>query len=291
MICVQVTLPFADPILEDRIEGALWEANVTSFERQDGETWSETVEDPRPLPPGAVRWRMFSPNDRTVQEAEAALRASLSQYEGLQWESWEITDLSFLTAWKEFFKPTQVSPRVMVNPPWEVPAQFSGVRVEIDPGMAFGTGTHETTRLCIRAIDRHVQQGDRVLDVGAGSGILAIAAAKLGGSYALAIDNDPVAVDVAREMIALNAATNVESFETPVEDVVGHWDMVLANILPHVLIEMKDALLAHTGRVLIMSGILNTESPKVEAAFADSGLKGPEYERMNEWCSMTYVRS
>lgn len=299
LVCVQVTLSAAsladDPVLEELFEDALWQTSPAGVERQDDETWSELVEDPSPRAAGDVRWRLYFDGESVApDDARDAAAAAIGELPGTL-EVWRIDDLSFLERWREHFKPAQVSDRIMVHPPWEVPSVGDDVvLVCIDPGMAFGTGTHETTRLCLRALDVALDAGARsVLDVGTGSAILAIAAAKLGAGPIVAIDNDTVAVAVARENIEHNGLDGaIEASATPLADLDGTWDLVLANILPHVLVALRDDLLARVapgGRV-VLSGIIERELQGVADAFADPAFDEVEREVMGEWCSLTLAR-
>lgn len=296
LLCVEITLDPADEPFAEAIEGALWELDIAGLERQDDETWSDLVEDPRPRRGGSIRWRVHLDTASDESEAVAAFEAALPQDPRLAVDAWRMTDLSFLTSWKAFFKPTLVSPRILIHPPWEVPSVEPGVvRVQIDPGMAFGTGTHETTRLCLVAIDQLVVPGQSVLDVGTGSGILAIAALLLGASDARGTDNDPIAVRVARENAAINGVA--ERFLVDVADLdhlTGTWPLVLANILPHILLEMAPQLAARTavGGHLVLSGILSRERERVRDGFDPLFPEASVLEEeQGDWCSITYCRA
>ncbi len=183
-------------------------------------------------------------------------------------------------AWKKYFHVTRITPRIVVVPSWETYTAAPGdVVIDLDPGMAFGTGTHATTRLVLGELDRLAAEGltpDRVLDVGAGSGILAIAAVKLWpGATALAIDNDPIAVAATAENAAHNRVTaQIASEGTPVEDVAGTWPLVLANIQAHVLRALADAIVARLAPegTLVLSGLLTPQAPAVADEYVARGL-------------------
>jgi ribosomal protein L11 methyltransferase len=181
------------------------------------------------------------------------------------------------SAWKKFFKPLRVGNRLVIKPSWEpFEARPDDIIIEIDPGMAFGTGLHASTRLCLRLLEQHIRPGDTVLDVGVGSGILSIAAARLGAAYVQGVDVDPDAVDIARENIRLNAQTfgPQESFADRVEVLVGSidtlsmmekFDCIVMNIRPNIilpLIPYAEAVL-QTGGALIISGILEEEGAEL----------------------------
>lgn len=292
LIGVELTLAQANPELEEVVEMFLWELGLGGFERWDDETWTELVEEPRPRPKGCVRWRFFFDGEVGQDGAREAVAEAVASVDGLEVFTWHQTDMSFLWGWKEFFKPAQVSPRITVHPPWDVPTSQTGVLIEIDPGMAFGTGTHETTRLCLRAIDEAMNGVERVLDVGTGSGILAIAAARLGAKEVLGTDNDPIAVDIANENFERNGVDSVCRATTDDLDRVGsRWHMVVANILPHTLSELHDGLIAAVGPrgKLVLSGILNRERDGVLERFSDFA-PDPIVTSDGEWCAITYTR-
>ena len=194
--------------------------------------------------------------------------------------------------WREFFRPTRVGARFVIRPPWEEAETEPGDHViTIDPGLAFGTGTHETTRLVIAEIERLADAGAAtrtVLDVGCGSGILSIAAGLLGAERLVAIDIDPIAARVAVENGIVNGAT-IEASTTPVQAVEGTFDLVLANIRSPILIPMAAALLERTGQHLVLSGLLLEERVEVREAF------DPRFEFVHEstegqWLALTYRR-
>lgn len=226
--------------------------------------------------------------DRTAVEARARAMADLAgsldgrvhaaTVEAVAPEDWT-------EAWKRYFHTTRVSDRIVVRPSWEpFDAAPDDIVVDIDPGMSFGTGLHPTTRACLRFLDK-LAAGDagfgarRLVDLGCGSGILAIAAAKLGSREVVALDNDPQAVRVARENLALNAipATTVR---TDVGDVLQGplpaGDLVVANILASVLVEASARIAAAVRQgpdsALVLSGILDSQFEDVRAAFGAQGF-------------------
>ena len=178
-------------------------------------------------------------------------------------------------AWKKYFHVTRIGRRTVIVPSWERHDAAPGeIVVELDPGMAFGTGTHASTRLVLEELERLADAGaapDRILDVGAGSGILAIAAAKTWpAARVVAVDNDPIAVRTCAENCAANGVgERVESAPTPVEDVPGTFPLVLANIQAHVLRALKAGLVARCapGGTLILSGLLTPQAEPVAAEF------------------------
>jgi ribosomal protein L11 methyltransferase len=190
--------------------------------------------------------------------------------------------------WKEGFRPLHVTERFVVRPPWESYVAAQGEQViEIDPGMAFGTGSHETTTLCVKALEEAVKEGDRLIDVGAGSGILSIVAILLGASGATAVEIDPDAVRAAAENFARNHVTErIELHAGDIRDYEGAaFDLVVANltsglicaILPHLA-----RLLKRDGR-LILSGLLAEEADKMTAAIEAGGFRLRHREVKGEW--------
>jgi len=162
------------------------------------------------------------------------------------------------------------------------------VVIEIDPGMAFGTGLHATTRLCLRALETHLPEGADVADVGTGSGILAIGAALLGARRVQALDLDPVAVAVARANVAMNSVGDVVDVREADEPPAGPFDLVVANILPDVLLAMSEPLLTslRPGGVLVLSGIVESRLEDVRSGFVAQGLTVLECPVDGEWCAV-----
>ena len=201
------------------------------------------------------------------------------------------------TSWKVHFKPLRVGARLLIVPTWEDAASLPGDLVlRIDPGMAFGTGGHETTRLCLELLEKimdAVCQGGApsLLDLGTGSGILAMAASKLGAGRILALDIDPEAVVVARENLTLNELTEkVECGTVPLESLDEGFDIILANILAEELVRLAPDLAArlNPGGSLILSGILAEKEELVRRGFADQSLLYGETNKAGEWVAMLY---
>jgi ribosomal protein L11 methyltransferase len=179
-----------------------------------------------------------------------------------------VADQDWVRLTQAQFQPVQVSPRMWVVPSWHIAPDPAAVNLLLDPGLAFGTGTHPTTRLCLQWLDAHLRGAEDVLDYGCGSGILAIAALKLGAGRACGVDIDPNAVEVSRENAARNGV--VAEFFTPGNEPSRRFDIVLANILSSPLKVLAPALAAATragGRV-VLSGILGEQRDDVSAAYA-----------------------
>ncbi len=213
-------------------------------------------------------------------------------------------DKDWMNNWKEYFKPFTVDD-ILIKPTWEeVPEEHADkLMIEIDPGTAFGTGTHETTQLCIRQIRKWLKAGDTVLDVGTGSGILAIAALKLGAGYAFGTDLDENAVTAAEENAEVNGITadqfrviagNIIDDETvQAEAGIEQYEVAVANILAPVIIMLQGQIAKHIkhGGVFITSGIINTWEDRVKEAFAENDeFEVIETTYQGEWVSVTARR-
>lgn len=206
-------------------------------------------------------------------------------------ETGGIDDENWAEFWKKDYKPFRLGKHMVVKPGWEeYKAQEGDVVLEIDPGMAFGTGTHETTALCVELIEEYMQPGASVIDIGTGSGILAIAAIECGASEALATDIDPLAVKVAAENVQRNGcAGKVEVRQGDLLEVVDRKaDIVVANIIADVICSL--AAPAKTcvkdGGLFICSGIAYEREEKVLAALREAGYDQPDIRRKGEWVAM-----
>jgi ribosomal protein L11 methyltransferase len=201
------------------------------------------------------------------------------------------------TSWKENFKPLRVGRRLLIVPSWEnVAPDPDDVVLRLDPGMAFGTGGHETTRLCLELLENimdamPIMHSPSVLDVGTGSGILAMAAVQLGAQRVCAVDIDPQAIDVAQENLALNGLQDqVECSTTPLESLQGCFDVILANILAEELVRLAPLLVERLaeGGSLVLSGILADKEGLVRSGFASRSLEYCETLHQGEWVAIHY---
>ena len=187
----------------------------------------------------------------------------------------KVQEDDWLNNWRKFFQPMPVGERLLINPSWFTDTDPEGrVVLNIDPGLAFGTGKHETTRLCMEALERHVKGGEKVLDVGCGSGILGIAAVLLGAEHADGVDIDTTAVRTANENAAVNGVEDRFSAVAGdlVEKVQGKYEIIVANIVADAIIALsasvKDFMTPDS--VYIVSGIIDTRADDVKAAVEDS---------------------
>ena len=201
-----------------------------------------------------------------------------------------VHDDGWATAWKQFFKPVRIG-RIVVKPSWEEYAAIPGdVIIDLDPGMAFGTGYHPTTQMCLAILQDRIQGGETVLDVGTGSGILAIAAIKLGAARAVGIDVDSVAVEVAIENVKrerLEDRVEIVRADSPAA-FEGEADVVVANIIARTIIEMAVDLRdkVKRGGYLITSGIIAERADEVRAALEPVGLATKDVRCDGEWAAL-----
>ncbi|MDQ0254345.1 ribosomal protein L11 methyltransferase [Evansella vedderi] len=204
----------------------------------------------------------------------------------------EVNEEEWASAWKKYYKPVKVSEQITITPTWEEYQRIHDKElvIELDPGMAFGTGTHPTTVLCIQALERHLSKGDTVIDVGTGSGVLSIAAAKLGASKVDAIDLDDVAVQSARLNVKLNKVQNVVSVKQGnlLEGVATTPNVIVANILADVIVKMTDDAYQslNPGGKIITSGIIKGKKADVKEAMNRSGFEILEIVEMEDWLAI-----
>lgn len=202
-------------------------------------------------------------------------------------ESEKMFEEDWANNWKKYYKPFRVGKSLIVKPIWEeYEAKDGDLVVELDPGMAFGTGDHETTNMCMKALEEYVTKDSVVFDVGCGSGILAIAAAKLGAKKAVGVDLDPVAVESAKENVSYNNLDNIEILYGNLVDVIeGKADVVVANILAEIICILTEDVkrVLKDGGVFITSGIIHDRVDMVVNKMESSGFEVIEVNRDGEW--------
>ena len=246
----------------------------------------------------AIAVSIFVPEDKNYNEYVAFIKERLDASEinaeitlsGLDETDWE-------NAWKAHYHPLHIGEKLVVVPTWETYEEKEGeVIIKMDPGMAFGSGTHETTRLCAAMVEKHMEKGARVLDIGTGSGILSLFALKLGAKSANAYDIDSSAVNVALE----NAAENgVEGFSCAVSDLLadvdlegGKYTFAMANIVADILIHMSENIADYLedGAKLVCSGIIEGREKDVENAMTSHGLKLCDTDTDNDWYALVFEK-
>jgi ribosomal protein L11 methyltransferase len=261
--------------------------------------------DPVPPPPEVTRLTAYFPWETDLWE----LKRSFLEFLPTVWESFgegpeafqsatEITDSGWAEKWKEHFRARKVGRRLVIKPSWEVYRGGTGdIVLTVDPGQAFGTGTHETTRMCLRfiedAFERSPSAPRTVLDIGTGTGILGIAAALLGAGRVLGIDTDPVAVEVAGKNAELNgveAAFRVEGTSLP--SVQEEFDLVLGNLIAEILVDLCETIVARCapGGRIVLSGILTAKSGWVAEEYGKHGASVVEEKTDGEWAALLLRR-
>ena len=299
----------------DLVSSMLEEQGIEGIEIEDhvplteAETKGMVIDILPELPPddGTAKVSFYVEMDTPEEELLSGIREGLTELrlfvdvgKGAITAS-ETEDKDWINNWKQYFHPFTVDD-ILIKPTWEaVPEEHKDKQmIEIDPGTAFGTGSHETTQLCIRQLQKYLKAGDQVLDIGTGSGILGIAALKLGASFAFGTDLDENAVRAARENAEVNGFSD-EQFvlaegdiltEQTLQEQVGvrTYDVAVANILAPVIILLagETARYLKKNGIFITSGIINTKEEEVKAAF----LANPEWELLEithqkDWVSIT----
>ena len=244
---------------------------------------------------GIAELAVYFPSEAGKAAAIDQVRGALSRAEisGIKVAVSRIEQQDWEEEWRRFFAPVWVTPRMVVGPTW-IPVDTGPevIRIALDPRMAFGTGTHESTQLCLRMLETSVQPGDHCLDLGTGSGILSIAAARLGAQRVLALDVDAIAVNNAKENLAQNQipADQVTVEVGSIGDVDRErFDLVVANIQSSVLLPMLSAIarsLAPAGRVAF-SGLLNREADEFCQSVASSEMEVMDVQSSGEWACVT----
>ncbi|USK73471.1 50S ribosomal protein L11 methyltransferase [Peribacillus frigoritolerans] len=209
----------------------------------------------------------------------------------------EVNEEEWATAWKKYYNPVKISERFTIVPTWEdyTPVSSDELIIELDPGMAFGTGTHPTTVMCIQALERTVTPGDLVVDVGTGSGVLSIAAALLDAKRIQSLDLDEVAVQSAKQNVEINNVQDKVSVSQGnlLDGVNEQADIVVANILAEVIMRFTDdvAKVVKPGGYFIASGIIQTKKQDVKEAIIASGFTIEETILMEDWVAIIAKRN
>ena len=242
---------------------------------------------------------VYLPAERSVPECVAFLRERFSSV-GLtdaKLETVGVNEEDWANSWKAYYKPIKIGSRLVIVPAWEkYDASPDELVVRMDPGMAFGTGTHETTRLVIQMLEKYTQKGCRMLDVGTGSGILAICASRLGAGECRAYDIDPMAVRVANENIKDSGLTNITC---EVSDLLRQadrsrpYDLICANIVADIIIRMTPDVspFMHENTVLLASGIIAERADDVIDCFEKNGFRIVEKLTDNGWCGLAVMKN
>lgn len=298
---------------EDLISDMLMELGIEGIEIEDNvplsqaDTLAMFVDILPELPPdeGKAKVNFYLEPEREqtellekVKEGLEELRAFVDVGEGTITES-QTEDKDWINNWKQYFKPFVIED-ILIKPTWEEVPDLQGYRhvIEIDPGISFGTGRHETTQLCIRQLCRHLKPGDKLLDVGCGSGILSLVGLKLGAGRVTGTDIDPICMEAARENLLANHLPEEQALfcqgnlidDPGLQERVGDgYDIVTANILADVIIPLSPVIPRHVkqGGIYISSGIIDFKEEPVKAAVQAAGFEILEVSRQGEWVGIT----
>lgn len=281
------------PEATEAVAGILMDSGVSGIEIQDPRIWEEVsgvnqygelYPPPKPIPHNTpVKVIAYLAGDcrgarviDTIRERVMSLKQIGLDPSPALVTTMLLDESNWAQSWKEFYHTQRVGQRVVVKPTWETYVESPGdVVLELDPGMAFGTGEHETTRLCLMQLERWIQPGCLVYDIGTGSGILALAAAKLGAAQVVACDLDPVAVAVARGNVADNGLEDRVFVQVgSVNSITGQADIIVANIITDVILEILSAVTVRLveGGCFIAGGIIGERRDEVMHALSAAGF-------------------
>lgn len=287
-LSLEVESELADDIAAALIPFAAGGVAITSSRIEDDERSGHVA--------GPLIIRAYLRDDEALEENRTRLERAL-WYLGRIQElpdpvyTW-IPDQDWQTNWRKHYKPLTVGERFLIVPAWESPEIGGRIPILINPGMAFGTGTHPTTRLCLRALEDILQPGDRVADLGAGSGILSIAARKCGAALVHGWDIDEHTISVAEQNQALNKVSGISFAAGSLPDLLASpaapYDVVFANILAHILTDMLAEGLGDSvrpGGHLILSGILADQLPPIQKQLEALHFQHVALLREEEWCA------
>jgi ribosomal protein L11 methyltransferase len=249
-----------------------------------------------PLAGGIVTVKAFLPSGpdtaRVQKQVEEALW-HLGQISPIPAPSFStVVEEDWADAWKEHFYPVRIGERIVVKPTWRgFEAAPGDIILEMDPGMAFGTGLHPTTQMCLLALEERIEPGMQVLDLGTGSGILALAAAKLGAAGVLALDNDPVAVAAAQENVRRNGLTQRVTVACgSLDQTTDSFHLVVVNILAKVIVTLAQQGLAKRvkpGGEWVAAGIIESQVGDVAAALEAAGLSVTAQRQISDWVTLS----
>lgn len=299
------------PEYEEIITGILYDVGASGL----------AIEDPRDIleiSQSQEGWAVVDPDLIKLESDDILIKAYFSEAEDIDYKIQEIkyriknndilkdaepditvtmvNDEDFAENWKKYFKPLRIGNRIVIKPTWEsYELKENDILIELDPGMAFGTGTHETTSLCIEALEKYVKEGDIVFDIGCGSGILSIVAAKLGASKVVAVDVDEMCIKVTNDNIKLNEVQDiVEVKKGNLLDVVkGKANIIVSNIIAEIIVEMIGDLKYHleNNGIFIASGVIEEKIPLVENKLIENGFKIIDTHLKNEWALIIAINN
>ena len=279
------------------------EADFQSFLENNRQYWDYVDEELLEQKKGVCRVTFYLERNEAAYGTVAAVRMAMSalkkehpEYAPLLLTMEDAADEDWENNWKQFYKPMEIGSRLLVVPEWEEAADPTRVKLVLNPGLTFGTGSHATTRLCLQALDTHIHGGERVLDLGCGSGILSIAALRLGAESAFACDIDEKCVDVAYENAALNGIDrthytvrwgNVLTDDALRREMGGGYDIVVANIVADVIMGLSGSVrgFLKPGGLFLCSGIIDDRAQEVLEKLKADGWDVIEQRQSEGWYS------
>ncbi len=291
-------MPWIQLILQSDAEGAPRLSELLSDCGAAAVTLQDSADQPLyEPPPGATplwnRTRVVGlfPAETDAEAVMGAVAAAIAPAPVPPWRAEALEDKDWSRAWMDEFKPMRFGERLWIVPSWHAAPDPNGVNLLLDPGLAFGTGTHPTTRLCLEWLDAHPTAGFTVVDYGCGSGVLGVAAALLGASRVIAVDNDPQALLATRDNAGRNGVSEVIATFGPEQLPELQADVVLANILakPLVVLAERIGALVRPGGALVLSGILPEQAEEVAAAYLPRFDMAPAVES-DGWVRLEGVR-
>lgn len=302
-LCIHTTNEAIEPI-----SNILHEAGASGVVIQDPEdlvkdhktTFGEIYAlDPKDYPAEGIFVKAYLPLNSFLNESVNEIKAAITNLKEYQIDIGandvtvsEVDEEDWSTAWKKYYKPVKISEKFTIIPTWEeyTPVASDEVIMELDPGMAFGTGTHPTTVLSVQAIERYITKGDIVIDVGSGSGVLSIAAVLLGAEHVHAFDLDDVAVNSTKINAELNQAADriTASANNLLEGVEVEADVIVSNILAEIILKFTDDAykLIKPGGLFITSGIISQKKGDVKEALIKTGFDIVEVNEMEDWVAI-----
>ena len=278
-------------MIEDPKDFLFQKKNELDWDYVEEEVFNKSGQD-------GVLIKTYIPEERNVLEFVETVKARISQLPSFGLDIGEgsvtlsnVKESDWANEWKKYYKPTKIGKKIVVKPSWEEYKQEEGdLIIELDPGMAFGTGTHETTSMCIRELENYVDDTKTVFDIGCGSGILAIAAAKLGSKEVVAGDLDEVAVKVSKENCEINHVSDKVTVKhgSLFEVVDSKADVIVANIIADIIkILAKDvSKFLNEDGVFISSGIILAKIDEVCESLTENGFEIVKVERLGEWSAI-----
>ena len=278
-------------MIEDPKDFLFQKKNELDWDYVEEEVFNKSNQD-------GVLIKTYIPEERNVLELVETIKAKISLLPSFGLDIGEgtvslsnVNESDWANEWKKYYKPTKIGQKIVVKPTWEdYEKQEGDLIIELDPGMAFGTGTHETTSMCIRELEKYVDKTKRVFDIGCGSGILAIAAAKLGAKEVVAGDLDEVAVKVSKENCELNNVSDkvIVKHGSLFEVVEGKANVIVANIIADIIKILANEVskfLSEDG-VFISSGIIHAKIDEVVEALEKNGFEIVEIVKLGEWSAI-----